>query len=213
MASFKLGLIKGEKGDTGAKGEKGDTGATGGVGAIPVFEVDKVETVDPAFGASVEIDSSDIANPKLSFRIPKGVDGKDASGDMISAIYDPEGKKTDVYAFAENLFGNSLPKSGGVVHGKLSVGEAPSEENCVRNIRFSASLPKTAANGDICFVVPRDYDNTIYSQGIGSVLVLKEGDDEEEYVIAAKDYQLDFSIKMPTWDDEFKQVIEKIENM
>ena len=199
MASFNLGCIKGakgEKGDSGAKGERGEPGETGACGTIPVFEIDKVETVDSASGASVEIDSSNPENPKLSFCIPKGVDGKDSSGDMISKIYDTEGKKTDIYNFATELFSKALLKTGGNVNGKISVGEASVADHCVRNISFVTSLPQAGGDGDICIVVPNDYNNTLYRHNVGSVVLLHEGETETEYVIAAKDYHMPGTVSL-----------------
>ena len=188
MASFKLGCIKGEKGDRGDKGERGDRGERGDCGAVPVFEIKTVTTVSPEASATVEIDSTNAENPKLSFRIPRGKDGKDAMGDMITGIYDTEEKKTDIYKFAEALFENALSKSGGNVSGKLFVQESPENEPCVRNVLFSTSLPEKATEGDICFIVADDYENTIYSNGVGSVLLLPEGEDKCEYIVVAKDY-------------------------
>lgn len=191
MASFKLGRIKGEKGDTGAsgaKGERGNTGERGDSGATPVFEIGGVETVASDASASVEIDASNPEIPKLYFRIPKGKDGKDAMGDMLSGIYDTEGRKTDVYKFAQTLFEGVLSKSGGTVSGKLLVQKSPTGESCVRNIIFATSLPEKASEGDICFITAEEYENTIYSNGVGSVLLLSEGGEKCEYIVAAKDY-------------------------
>ncbi len=215
MASFKLGCIKGEKGEKGldgAKGERGDTGERGTAGAIPVFEIENVESVSYAESASVEINVENPENPKLSFRIPRGKDGKDTMGDMVSGIYDTEGKKTDVYKFAEELFGKALLKSGGNVIGKLCVHTSPESESCVRNILFSTSLPENAENGDICFVVPEDDENTIYNNGVGSVLLIPEGDEKREYIVAAKDYHGEGNVtlirkRMPEYTHYFNRSV------
>ena len=202
MASFKIGCIKGakgEKGADGANGERGDVGAKGergDAGAVPVLEIDTVETVSPGMAATVEIDSSNPENPKLSFRIPKGADGKDAMGDMLTAVYDAEGKKTDVFHFANSLFENALSKNGGNVSGKISVSNSALSDVCVRNISFSYALPEKAAEGDICFVIAEDYNNTIYSNGVGSVLLIPEGDEKSEYIVAAKDFHGEGSVTL-----------------
>ena len=95
MASFNLGRVKGDKGDkgdTGAKGErgekgeKGDTGARGIDGRTPVFAVGETVTISPEEEAHVELNSDDAENPVLSFYIPRGHDGRDAMGDMLSAV-------------------------------------------------------------------------------------------------------------------------------
>lgn len=199
MASFKLGCIvgeKGDRGDRGAKGERGEKGDRGDSGAIPVFEIADVETVAPGISASVEIDASDPEMPKLSFRIPRGKDGKDAMGDMLSGIYDSEGKKADIYKFAEALFEKALSKTGGGVTGKLFVHQSPENESCVRNILFAPSLPEKASEGDICFITAEEYENTIYNNGIGSILLIPEGEDKYEYIVAAKDYHGEGSVTL-----------------
>ena len=188
MASFKLGRIKGERGDSGAKGDRGDIGAKGEQGPVPVLTVESVQTVDSREDATVEINSADPLNPKLLFRIPKGLDGKDAFGDMAESIYDTEGKKTDIYKFADELFKKCLLKTGGVVSGKLMVSDAPANENCVRNIIFSSTLPESAAEGDVCFIVPKSSESTLDSSSTGSVLLIKEDDEEAEYIVAHKEY-------------------------
>ena len=73
MASFNLGRIKGEKGDAGIPGERGTQGERGAQGAqgvsgfTPVFSVKEIITVEDNESARVEIESSDIKNPLLTF--------------------------------------------------------------------------------------------------------------------------------------------------
>lgn len=116
MASFNLGRIRGEKGDTGLSGEKGEQGERGAqgpqgvMGFTPVFSVKETNTIGESEGARVEMDSSNPQNPLLSFFIPKGADGKDALGDMISSIYDSQQKKSDVFEYADSLFEGSMKK-------------------------------------------------------------------------------------------------------
>ncbi len=193
MASFNLGSIRGPKGDKGDTGEKGGTGAAGRTGAkgtdgnTPVFEVAGVETVDSCMGANVYVDSSAPENPKLYFSIPKGKDGKDASGDMNKSIYDTAGISEDIYRFSEKLFEKALPISGGILSGKLKAYISPLEEGCVRNILFSPTLPQSGSDGEICFLKSNN-TRTLYENPIGSVLLLQEGEKTEEYIVIAKDF-------------------------
>ncbi len=191
MASFNLGYIKGERGPKGDKGDKGDiglTGAKGTDGITPVFKVGNVETVDSGDFANVEIDTQDPANPVLNFYIPRGEHGRDASGDMLSSIYDTEGKCVDIYKFAESLFEKAVKKSGGVMEGILTAYEGNPEERCVRNIIFANELPSVASSGDICFIRTKNSGKALSEQSIGSTLLLTEGNSKAEYIVAATDY-------------------------
>lgn len=202
MASFNLGSIKGIKGDVGPKGDKGDKGDTGSRGErgtdgiTPVFSIGGVTLVDASLGANVEIDSSDVANPKLYFSIPKGRDGKDSLGDMCVSVYDTQGKKQDFYTYADDALGKALLKTGGNLLGKLSAYESESGDRCVRNIYFLDSLPETAANGDICFLRARESSGKLSEHSIGSELILTEDGVDCEYIVADKNFHTDNSVTL-----------------
>ena len=194
MARFNLGCIKGSKGDPGPKGEtgpKGDTGERGlrGTdGITPVFSINKVETLDSSWDANVEIDASVPSQPKLNFYIPRGADGKDAVGDMQSAIYDTSGIKRDIYAYANELFESCVKKDGATMAGKLVAYGGESAEHCGRNISFVSKLPDSAINGELCFVITDSAGKKLSDCDIGSIILLEEGGSKEQYLVAAKNY-------------------------
>lgn len=194
MASFNLGRIKGEKGDAGIPGERGTQGERGAQGAqgvsgfTPVFSVKEIITVEDNESARVEIDSSDIKNPLLTFFIPKGKDGKDALGDMISSIYDSKGKKCDVFEYADSLFNGAMKKSGGEFSGKVKAYSADAQELCVRNIVVAKNFPEDARTGDICISTKKEGTITLGEQETGTKLLVKENGIETPYIIVGKDY-------------------------
>ena len=87
---------QGPKGDAGPQGPAGPQGADGPAGTIAVGTV---TTGEPGSAASVT-NSGTQEHAVLDFVIPKGVRG-DGSGDMLAATYDPTGKATDVFAYAD----------------------------------------------------------------------------------------------------------------
>lgn len=193
MASFNLGKIKGDKGEKGdigpkgEKGEKGDRGEKGTDGNTPVFSIAQTQTLGSGEDAYVELDSTDIQNPVLKFFIPKGKDGNDAIGDMQSALYDKNDRKTDVYEFAENLFESTFKKEGGIFTGQVKAYISLPQDICVRNICISNSLPNSAQNGDICVLLKRESDITLADVDIGKILLIKEEDSYHEYIVVARD--------------------------
>ncbi len=202
MARFNLGCIKGNKGDAGPKGDKGDKGDTGerglsgADGITPVFSINKVETLDSSCDANVEIDASVPAQPRLNFYIPRGADGADAAGDMQAAVYDKTGVKRDIYEYAQELFEGSIKKDGDSMSGKLVAYEGEISERCVRNISFSTELPTNAVNGDLCFVLADVSGKKLSDCEIGSVILLEEGQNNEHYIIVAKDYHRKGSVTL-----------------
>lgn len=200
MASFNLGRIKGEKGDKGDSGAKGDTGAKGDKGdkgdkgengkdaITPVFKIGTVETLSSSQNAYAEINNDDIASPILSFYIPKGNDGKDASGDMQSIVYDSQGKKEDIFLYAQKIVGECLKKSGGGLSGMLRAYKSDLSQMCVRNLCISETLPETAGEGDICVVIPKENRKTLKECNDGSIVLLNEDGVQTEYLVAGKDY-------------------------
>ena len=197
MASFNLGRIKGDKGekgdtgakgDTGEKGEKGDTGEKGKDGITPVLSIGETQTLSPSEEAHVELDNTDAQNPVLSFYIPRGRDGRDALGDMLSAFYDTEGKKEDIYKYADSLFGACLKKEGGTLLGALKASGADGKEAVMRNISIRTSLPEDGVEGDICIIVESENAKKLGDCEIGSTMLIEEHEGSVEYIIVAKDY-------------------------
>ncbi len=192
MASFNLGRIKGEKGEAGISGERGEKGergvqgAQGVMGFTPVFGVKEVITAENSESARVELDSSDIKNPLLTFYVPKGKDGKDALGDMISSIYDSKGKKSDIFEYADTLLKSAMKKSGGEFSGKVKAYSMSEEELCIRNIAVAKNFPEDACLGDICIVTKRESSITIGEQEIGTKLIVMENGIETPYLIVDK---------------------------
>ncbi len=197
MASFNLGQVKGEKGDKGdtgpkgergERGEKGETGANGIDGRTPVFTVGETVTLSSDEEAYVELNSEDIENPVLSFFIPRGHDGRDSMGDMLSAVYDTGGKGEDFYKYADSLHEKTLKKDGGILTGSLSACETDGKEPVVRNISMRSSLPDEAVEGDICIICDDKNRKTLGECEIGDILIVKEHNEGSEYIIVAKDY-------------------------
>ena len=205
MASFNLGRIKGDKGDIGPKGEKGDkgdkgergeNGARGTDGYTPVFSIGAVTTADSSEDASVTIAADDPKNPKLFFTIPRGSAGKDAAGDMQKAIYDKDGLGLDFYEYAQNLKAQCLLKSGGSLSGNLIAAPGSTTLRCVRNISVTRSLPELCSEGDICIVNPYIQGVKIGECSVGSTIIVTEADEDEKYIIAAKDYHAEGSVTL-----------------
>ncbi|MBR1969596.1 MAG: collagen-like protein [Clostridia bacterium] len=194
MASFNLGRIKGEKGEAGssgergAQGERGVQGAQGVSGYTPVFSIKEIITVEDNENARVEIDSSNIKNPLLTFFIPKGEKGKDALGDMISSIYDSNEKKCDVFQYADSLFDNAMKKNGGEFTGKVKAYSVDEEELCVRNIAVAPSFPEDARIGDVFISTKKESSITLGEQETGTKLIVMENGVETPYIIVDKNY-------------------------
>lgn len=217
MASFNLGRIKGdkgEKGDTGAKGDRGEKGDKGDVGAngidgrTPVFTVHETVTISPDEEAYVKLNSDDIENPVLSFYIPRGHDGKDAGGDMLSAVYDSDGKGEDFYKYADSLFEKTLKKEGDTLLGRLTVGEAAGKEASVRNVSMRHTFPQEAVEGDICILTADKNAKTLGECEVGSTMLIDEEGVPEEYIIVAKDYHRKNTVTLirkylPGWKTKF----------
>ena len=199
MASFNLGRVvgstgaAGEKGDAGAKGDKGDKGDRGEKGAdgyTPVFSVGTTQTLSAQSNARVEINSDDPKNPVLNFYIPRGSDGASAAGDMQSAFYDTENRKTDIFRFVEQSLLPYLKKSGGELTGELSAYAINTSSSCVRNICVTSDLPETAKNGDICLCKKTENVLKLSDCETGSTIFVKENGAGAEYILADMDFHI-----------------------
>lgn len=202
MASFNLGRIKGDKGDkgdTGAKGDKGERGERGERGSdapIPVFTIGETKTLPSSAEAYVELDAEDAQNPILNFSIPRGHDGKDADGDMNSAVYDSEGLNQDIFAYARSLVDTCMKKDGGRLSGALDAGENPLTLPCVRNVSISSTLPESGANGDICIIIDEENGKKLGECAVGTSFLMPEGETESEYIIIGKNFHEENSVTL-----------------
>lgn len=71
-------------------------------GITPAFTVGTVTTLSAGTNATAEITGT-AAAPVLNLGIPRGADGNSGTGtgDMAASVYDPTGKKKDIFAYAD----------------------------------------------------------------------------------------------------------------
>lgn len=94
-----LSSLKGDKGDTGAPGAQGVTGATGAPGAT-ITDISRTSgNGAPGTTDTYTITMSD--GTKQTFTVYNGADGKGA-GDMTALVYDPQGKKEDIFKYVDD---------------------------------------------------------------------------------------------------------------
>ena len=97
----------GAKGDPGAKGDKGDPGADGAPGENGVSP-----TITTSKSGKVTTVTVTDATGEHSFEILDGEDGGAGSGgDMTAAVYDPQGKAQDIFAYADEKAGAAMEKA------------------------------------------------------------------------------------------------------
>lgn len=158
MPTFDLGTVvgpqgpKGEQGIQGPQGVPGPQGIPGDNGVTPNIQVGDVTTLSAGSGATVtrRADSPDAA-PVFDFGIPKGADAVNP-GDMTKAVYDPQGKAQDIFAYADE----KMPQTGGEFTGAVSgVSPTGGTTKGFRNIYFGSSAPASSlgANGDLYFKI------------------------------------------------------------
>lgn len=140
--------IEGKQGNTGATGAPGGVGATGANGITPNLQIGNTTTLNAGSPATVtrRAGSPDAA-PIFDFGVPKGADAVNP-GDMTKAVYDPQGKSQDVFAYADQ----KIAKTGGDFTGAVSgVSPASGTTKGFRNIYFGSGAPASGAgaNGDI----------------------------------------------------------------
>lgn len=136
---------QGEQGIQGPQGGPGPQGSPGANGITPNIQVGTVTTLAPGSSATVtrDPDSPDAA-PVFNFGLPRGADSVN-DGDMKSAMYDPQGKEEDIFAYA-------IPRAGGAFTGAVSgVSPVSGAEKGFRNIYFNSGPPASSLgeNGDI----------------------------------------------------------------
>ncbi len=93
--------FKNLKGDKGNKGDQGDPGSAGNDGFSPTVSV---ETISGGHRITI----TDAAGSQ-SFDVLDGASGS-GSGDMTKAVYDPQGKSQDIFAYADAKY--SKPSGG-----------------------------------------------------------------------------------------------------
>ena len=97
---------QGIQGPTGPQGEKGDTGAQGPKGAPGNGISDialKSGTHAPGTSDVYTITLTD--GTTFDFEVYNGANGQGA-GDMLASVYDPQGKRTDVYKYTDDKVSN-----------------------------------------------------------------------------------------------------------
>lgn len=205
MASFNLGRIKGDagpagvqgpKGDKGEKGDKGDKGEQGNSGYTPIFTINETQTVLPDESARVEINTDIPQSPVLTFYIPKGKDGKDALGDMVSSIYDSKGIRKDIFEYVDALAGLCIKKGGDTFTGKVKAYSDNIADSCIRNIIVAKNLPDNALSGDIGIVLESTNSLTLNDQNIGTIVTVKEDGIDAPYIIAGKNYHKEGTVTL-----------------
>lgn len=122
---------KGETGDTGPvgpagpQGDDGPAGPTGPSGPAGA-SIQSIERTSGT-GAAGTTDTYTITKTDGTvggtFQIYNGADGIGA-GDMTAAVYDPQGKKTDIYAYIDNKISELVSALSGVLIVKPESGEA-----------------------------------------------------------------------------------------
>ncbi|MEA4934260.1 MAG: hypothetical protein VB071_11895, partial [Lawsonibacter sp.] len=95
--TLKFSIPRGDKGDT------GETGVTGATGPQGVSIVSVIRTSGTGAPGSTDTYTITLSNGQTStFQVYNGADGADGEGvgDMLSSVYDPQGKAQDVFAYA-----------------------------------------------------------------------------------------------------------------
>ena len=104
----------------GAKGAKGDPGSAGSDGISPVVSVETISG-----GHRITITDAERAQ---SFDVLDGASGS-GSGDMTKAVYDPQGKAQDIFAYADTKYSKpsgGIPKKDLASDVQASLGKADS---------------------------------------------------------------------------------------
>lgn len=118
---------KGDKGDTGNKGDKGDKGDPGNnIQAI---------TRTAGTGAPGTTDTYTVTltdGSTTTFSVYNGADGGGA-GDMTAIVYDPQGKKTDVFKAIDDAASGLLKNTGDTMKGNFFVERAAFPQIIVRD--------------------------------------------------------------------------------
>lgn len=99
---FDLGPVRGQPGAPGAQGPPGPAGPVGPAGPAPQITIGSVTTLPAGSDATVtRRDGSPDSAPVLDFGIPRGA----GSGDMPAAVYDPQGRHQDIFAYSDRFAG------------------------------------------------------------------------------------------------------------
>lgn len=151
---------KGDQGETGVPGETGATGPEGPAGAdgvTPNIQVGTTTTLAAGSSATVtrRAGSPDAA-PIFDFGIPKGENAINP-GDMRAAVYDPQNKAQDVFAYAAQKIAeaNLLPAATAAALGLLQADPTVNDAlaristECLNDlVKALLNLPESATNND-----------------------------------------------------------------
>ena len=124
---------KPSRGDTGAKGDPGSAGSDG------ISPVVSVETISG--GHRITITDAERAQ---SFDVLDGASGS-GSGDMKKAVYDPQGKAQDIFAYADTKYSKpsgGIPKKDLASDVQASLGKA---DSALQNAPVTSVNSKTGA--------------------------------------------------------------------
>ena len=120
----------------GAKGAKGDPGSAGSDGISPVVSVETISG-----GHRITITDAERAQ---SFDVLDGASGS-GSGDMTKAVYDPQGKAQDIFAYADTKYSKpsgGIPKKDLASDVQASLGKA---DSALQNAPVTSVNSKTGA--------------------------------------------------------------------
>ena len=120
----------------GAKGAKGDPGSAGSDGISPVVSVETISG-----GHRITITD---AEGSQSFDVLDGASGS-GSGDMTKAVYDPQGKAQDIFAYADTKYSKpsgGIPKKDLASDVQASLGKA---DSALQNAPVTSVNSKTGA--------------------------------------------------------------------
>ena len=96
----------GPQGPTGAKGDKGDKGSTGATGPQGTSITSIARTSGTGASGSTDTYTITLSDGSTSeFKVYNGKDGSGA-GDMVSTVYDPQNKQTDIFKYVDDKLCN-----------------------------------------------------------------------------------------------------------
>ena len=157
---------KGDKGDPGAKGdpgEKGETGDKGDPGADGAPGENGVSpTITTSKSGKVTTVTVTDATGEHSFEILDGEDGGAGSGgDMTAAVYDPQGKAQDIFAYADEKAGAAMDEATAAASAARGAQSAASSAQSAASRAQTVAESKLSSTGNARSLV---CDISVYSQ-------------------------------------------------
>ena len=174
----------------GAKGAKGDPGKAGSDGISPVVSVETISG-----GHRITITD---AGGSQSFDVLDGASGS-GSGDMTKAVYDPQGKAQDIFAYADAKYSKpsgGIPKTDLASDVQTSLGKADSALQSVPSTYRTASEQDTIDNGKQAKITA---SGILKGNGAGGVSAAVKGTD-----YAAPSVGVSVTLRASGWDANAK---------